>query len=53
MYSVARIKPASHQIEVHAYLLQRDLRALCEKHGIAVCAYSPLGAPYKNPGLEI
>lgn len=47
---VARIKPANLQVEVHAYHLQRDLRAFCEKHGISVCAYAPMSAPYKESG---
>lgn len=47
---VARIKPANLQIEVNAYHMQRDLRAVCEKLGIQVCAFGPLGAPYKKPG---
>ncbi|MPC17620.1 Aldose reductase [Portunus trituberculatus] len=26
--------------------MQRDMRAVCDKHGITVCAFYPLGAPY-------
>jgi len=34
--------PAVNQIEVSPFLQQREVRALCEKHGIVVEAYSPL-----------
>ncbi|XP_071527603.1 aldo-keto reductase family 1 member B1-like [Panulirus ornatus] len=47
---VCRIRPANLQVEVHAYHQQRDLRALCHKHGISVCAFGPLGAPYMADG---
>lgn len=39
-----RIKPANLQVELHAYFQQKPLRAVCEKHGITVCAYGPLGS---------
>ena len=35
--------PVIHQIEVHPYHQQRELRAANEKHGIVTQAYSPLG----------
>ena len=38
----ARIAPMVNQIEVHPYHQQRDLRAWCAAHKIAVAAYSPL-----------
>ncbi|XP_042242440.1 aldo-keto reductase family 1 member A1-like [Homarus americanus] len=44
---VARIPPAILQVEVHAYLLQRPLRALCQRHNITVCGFMPLGAPHR------
>lgn len=31
------------QVELHAYLQQPGLRSLCEKHGITITAYYPLG----------
>ena len=34
--------PAVNQIEVSPFLQQRDVRTLCDRHGIAVEAYSPL-----------
>ncbi|XP_066154679.1 1,5-anhydro-D-fructose reductase isoform X2 [Euwallacea fornicatus] len=43
----SRIRPVSLQIELHAYLQQRELVEFCKKSNIAVTAYSPLG----NPGL--
>jgi diketogulonate reductase-like aldo/keto reductase len=38
----ARVVPAVNQIEVHPFLQQRAVRALCAQHGITVQAYSPL-----------
>ncbi len=38
----ARIAPMVNQIEVHPFFQQREVRAWCAKHNIAVAAYSPL-----------
>jgi diketogulonate reductase-like aldo/keto reductase len=38
----ARTAPMVNQIEVHPFHQQRDLRAWCAAHKIAVAAYSPL-----------
>ena len=40
----SKIKPANLQVEVHAYFQQKSLRSLCEKYGITLCAYGPLGS---------
>ncbi|KAG0712164.1 Alcohol dehydrogenase [NADP(+)] [Chionoecetes opilio] len=45
---VCRIKPANQQVELHAYHRQPDLQRVCKQHGITVCAYGPIGAPYKK-----
>ena len=42
------IKPANHQIEVHAYFSQKPLRNLCQQHGIVVSSYGSLGRPGMN-----
>ncbi len=44
LHSVARVKPAMNQVELHPYLAQGDLRAACRELGVAVTAYSPLGS---------
>jgi len=36
------VVPAVNQIEVHPYLLNREVRGYCEQHGIAVEAWSPI-----------
>ncbi|XP_042876256.1 LOW QUALITY PROTEIN: 1,5-anhydro-D-fructose reductase-like [Penaeus japonicus] len=47
-----RIQPANHQVEIHAFHQQKELRAFCHKHNITVCAFSPLGAPYKEEAKD-
>lgn len=48
----ARIKPANLQVELHVFLQQPDLVEFCQKHGVTVVAYSPLGTPGYNGFLK-
>jgi len=41
----ARIKPSVVQVELHPYLQQEGLVNTCQRFGIQVTAYAPLGAP--------
>lgn len=45
IYNNARIKPSVLQVELHAYMQQKELRNVCKELDIAVTAYSPLGSP--------
>lgn len=44
----SKIKPACLQVEIHAYLQQKELVEYCKKNHINVVGYSPLGAPGIN-----
>lgn len=50
--SKAKHRPDNLQLECHAYLQQRQLREYCNKHGIALTAYAPLGAANYVPEEE-
>jgi len=39
----SKVVPACNQVEAHPYLQQPDLLTFCQKHGIVLEAYSPLG----------
>jgi len=43
LFHDAKVKPAINQIELHPHLSLQSLVAYCEKQGIAVEAWSPLG----------
>lgn len=45
LLSASKIIPATNQVELHPCLPQNDLKAYCEKKGILLTGYSPLGRP--------
>jgi diketogulonate reductase-like aldo/keto reductase len=53
LFAVAHVPPAVNQIEASPFLQQREVRALCARHRVAVEAYSPLtkGARLGHPAV--
>ncbi|MFO1497438.1 MAG: aldo/keto reductase [Verrucomicrobiota bacterium] len=45
LLSYVRVQPAVLQVELHPFLTQERLLRFCQEEGIAVTAFSPLGAP--------
>jgi D-xylose reductase len=47
-----RVRPTVLQVEMHPYLTQEKLLRFCRESGVAVTAFSPLGAPsYLSLGM--
>ena len=49
IYDCARIKPSAIQVEAHPYLPQTELLEYCQRKGIVLLAFAPLGHGMK-PG---
>ena len=49
LQATARIQPAVLQVEMHPRLAQKKLLRYCQETGVAVTAFSPLGAPSYVP----
>jgi alcohol dehydrogenase (NADP+) len=52
LLSMARIRPAVNQVELHPYLQQLELLTFAESHDILLTAYSPLGSGDRPAALQ-
>jgi aldehyde reductase len=52
LYEAARIKPAVVQVESHPYLPQTELLDFCNRKGIVLFAFAPLGHGIRPGPLE-
>ncbi|VEN64780.1 unnamed protein product [Callosobruchus maculatus] len=52
IHKAAEIKPVVNQVELHAYLQQKELREACKILDVAVTAFSPLGSPGANTHFQ-
>lgn len=44
--------PEMNQVELHPLLQQKSLKAFCDKHGILMTAYSPLGSGDRHESMK-
>lgn len=49
LISIAEVKPAVNQVEVHPFLPNTDLVKFCQEQNILIAAYSPLGSQNQVP----
>lgn len=52
LHAGAQVRPEVNQVELHPYLQQPELLAVCGELGVHVTAYSPLGSGDRPAGLK-